>query len=267
MRLQTTPKAAMRLAVLASLFVTLGAISRDALGAVTRLGPLPYLSAADSPLVGDPTLVTTIEDFEDGVFNLPGVVNVPIPPAPINTTGDGIGTVVGPGPETDSVDADDGAIDGSGTAGHSFRSNRFFNFTVEESVISFILSPDIHGNYPVAFGLVWTDGQQGVVFEGGGSEIDGTRFNLGSPELLGDMTFTGGTAEDRFIGAWSNVGLKDITIGVIKFAGQFMTGLDYFEMDHLQVSYPAVPEPSAIYSAIAATGLVALGRRRPFRGF
>lgn len=48
-----------------------------------------------------------LEDFEDALLNVPGVT----PSA---------GAPFGPGSITDSVDADDGVIDGLGTGGNSF---------------------------------------------------------------------------------------------------------------------------------------------------
>src|SRR5262245_36420682 len=73
-------------------------------GAQTYLGPKPYLSRADSPLL---LTKPALEDMEDDSFNLLGV-------SASN------GAVYGPAGNCDSVDGDDGSIDGSGTAGHSF---------------------------------------------------------------------------------------------------------------------------------------------------
>ena len=77
---------------------------------VTFLGPTPYFSVADSPFEMS-ALGTTyfLEDFEDGDFDLPPGVR---------TYDD---DVRAPRPTTDSVDGDDGVIDGSGTQGHSLR--------------------------------------------------------------------------------------------------------------------------------------------------
>ena len=131
--------------------------------AVTGIGPLPYLSAADSPFVGNPTLVTVLEDFEDGLLNVPGIVNDPIPdvhlpPLPV----DGRGIINGPGLQTDSVDGDDGAIDGSGTGGHSLRSTALSDLVLDGNdyvTLAFHFEPKSNGQYPTAFGFVWTDGQ------------------------------------------------------------------------------------------------------------
>jgi len=87
---------------------------------ITLFGPTPYLSAADSPfnLSGRGTTFF-LEDFEDGLINTPGL-NI--------SQVFGGATVNPPGSLTDSVDADDGVIDGSGTAGHSLLHTGGFAF-------------------------------------------------------------------------------------------------------------------------------------------
>ena len=77
--------------------------------AATLLGPTPYLSKADSPFLTDLNAGNMyLEDFECGVLTVPGVALSD-------------GTIIPPGFEglIDSVDADDGVIDGSGLGGHS----------------------------------------------------------------------------------------------------------------------------------------------------
>src|SRR5947209_14406694 len=71
--------------------------------AQTFIGPLPYLSKNDSPFITSINAGTTfLETFESGALATPGVTA-------------STGAVVGPSGITDSVDADDGIIDGSGT--------------------------------------------------------------------------------------------------------------------------------------------------------
>ena len=224
--------------------------------AVTAVGPFPYLSAADSPFLGDPSLVTQIEDFEDGLLNVPGIVNIPIPPPPFPVfppPGDGIGIVVGPGVETDSVDGDDGSIDGSGNAGHSLRSN-YFDTSILGPVgpaIFFAFLPDSHGNYPAAFGFVWTDGRPFTWLSHLSLEVNASAvFIGGNSPFLGDSTFTGETSEDRFFGVRSSAGLRSLRIETFIFS---LEGIDYFELDHLQIGYPAVPEPTSFVLAALAT--------------
>jgi len=70
------------------------------------IGPTPYLSFNDSPFKGLSFSKFFLEDFEDGLFNVPGVTGVS------NTPGTSLG-VGGNHPFSDSVDGDDGTIDGS----------------------------------------------------------------------------------------------------------------------------------------------------------
>ncbi len=75
-------------------------------------GPTPYLQTSDSPWlsqIGSANFY--LEDFEDGLLNTPGV----------SATG---ANVIGPGGLTDSVDGDDGNVDGSGSTGRSFSGPR-----------------------------------------------------------------------------------------------------------------------------------------------
>ena len=79
-----------------------------AIFAQTFIGPLPYLSKNDSPFLASINAGTTLlETFESGALATPGVTA-------------STGSAIGPGGLTDSVDGDDGSIDGSGTNGHSF---------------------------------------------------------------------------------------------------------------------------------------------------
>ena len=83
-------------------------VTQFVLPAGQLLGPLPYLSHADSPfdLSGLGTSFF-LEDFEDHLFNVPGVSA---------DNGGVVSVVFGPGIH-DSVDADDGIVDGSGLQG------------------------------------------------------------------------------------------------------------------------------------------------------
>jgi hypothetical protein len=69
-------------------------------------GPTPYLSQADTPAAFTGGATLTLEDFEDGVLDQSGVEASPV-----------TAHVFGPGRGSDSVDGDDGMIDGSGTGG------------------------------------------------------------------------------------------------------------------------------------------------------
>ena len=113
-----------------------------AMAAPIFFGPTPYLSAADIPagfyLGGSPL---GLEDFEDGSLDF-GL-----------TTSSGVIAHPGPIPGVDSVDADDGTIDGSGSLGHNLE-------TVTGVLITF-------PSAVTAAAMVWTDGARDgtVTFE------------------------------------------------------------------------------------------------------
>lgn len=166
----------------------------------TFFGPVPYRAASDTP-AGFATGPSCIEDFEDGEAD-PRLL-FPLP-----------GSIIGPGGLTDSVDADDGVIDGSGTFGHSF-------FRSPPAEIAFA-EP-----LPTFAGLVWTDGGAGtaVSFEAFGA--DGASLGVIGPFTLGDASNTGDTAEDRFFGVREAAGISALRIT------HSSGGL---ELDHIQFS-------------------------------
>jgi hypothetical protein len=171
----------------------------------TSSGPVPYTSLASRP----PAFINTpvvVEDFEDGVID-------PRLSFPLG------GAILGPGGLTDSVDVDDGLIDGSGLAGHSF----FRNATSID--VSF-------ATLPKTAAVVWTDGGFGVdvtleVFGADGSPIGST-----GPHLIGDQSNNGGTAEDRYFGFRNDGGISRIRIS---HTGGGM------EIDHVQFSSSMEP--------------------------
>ncbi len=198
--------------------------------ALSQLGPSAYLQTSDSPWaseIGSSTFY--LEDFEDGLFNTPGVTA-------------SAGAPFAPSSITDSVDGDDGNVDGLGTAGRSF-------FTGDGATgIRFTFSSGTYGALPTHAGIVWTDGGVGTTirfeaFDGIGSSLGVITGNHA------DGGFFGTTAEDRFYG-WVNPG----GIGSILIS-QPGGGL---EVDHLQ--YGAVPEPATM--TVLGLGLASLVARR-----
>ena len=133
MHLTSKSGSLLRIAAAAVFAVTV--LPSTAAAATIFFGPTPYLSSADIPASfyqgGAPT---GLENFEDGVLSF-GITA-------------SIGLILGPGTLTDSVDADDGAIDGSGSAGSSFFATTSLTFTFP--------------GLPTAVGLVWTDGAAGL---------------------------------------------------------------------------------------------------------
>lgn len=193
--------------------------------AQTFSGPTPYLSRNDSPfLSGILDGSITLETFESGTLAAPGVTA-------------SAGAVLGPGPQTDSVDADDGVIDGFGTAGHSFYVN-------PGGAVTFTFSVAALGHWPRQAGIVWTDGAGTATFEAFGP----TGASLGriGPVPVGDNSFAGTTAEDRFFGVTYDGGISAIRIS------NTATGL---EVDHLQYGGVAHPVPALPRPGLAALAL------------
>lgn len=206
--------------------------------AQTLFGPTPYLQRSDSPLLAAGVFsYYHVQDFEPGTL------------APGLTAFNGI--VAAPSARTDSVDGDDGAVDGSGVAGNSYFS------AGTTSAFEFRFDALVLGSLPTHAGLVWTD--VGGVFSGNGGfgsarfeAFDAANISLGTigPSLLGDGVATGGTAEDRFFGISSAGGISRIVIS--------MDNSNDWEVDHVQ--YGFIPTPgSASMIAIAA---LLMGRRR-----
>ncbi len=231
----------------------------EARAEVTFLGPTPYLSVADSPF--DMSGLGTsffFEDFEDGSFDLPLGA----------TTSSGY-AVLSPDPITDSVDADDGVIDGSGNSGHSLRPPVItLNPTNPPTWLqSLVLSFDFNvlGFSPNALGFVWTDGAAEtepffanyltcIVYQEDGG-IDFVNWNAANFLDSSDM---GETAEDRFIGVRTTGTIARVQISMSQVGDTF---IEQFEIDHIQFGY-FVPEPVCYPRVPAIVSVVAAARRR-----
>jgi hypothetical protein len=202
--------------------------------------PSSYRSAADSPFAGKAVLdYSHLDDFETA-SRAPGY-------------GRSGGIILGPGPLTDSVDGDDGAIDGSGNGGRSLYSdgaNRLV-FTFDAATL---------GRLPTHAGIVWTDVGFATpvdligdvtfeAYDAAGALIDGL-----TAHRLGDGSAGGGTAEDRFFGIAHLAGIARIEIA--------MPGSTDWEVDHLQYAV-LTPVPAALpLLAAGLGGLALLARRR-----
>ncbi|ARE40241.1 hypothetical protein RGUI_2100 [Rhodovulum sp. P5] len=167
--------------------------------AATLTGPVSYLSAADIPANfyagGSPLF---LEDFEDG--SLDGGITA------------SAGAPYGPAGNADSVDGDDGTIDGFGTAGRSFF------YAGGSAGITFTFAAPV-----TAAAVVWTDGAGTTYFEA----FDTNGVSLGSigPVALADGTYSGTTSEDSFFGVQSADGIGSIFIS---------NSLGGIEVDHVQ---------------------------------
>jgi hypothetical protein len=216
-------------------------------------GPKAYTSFADSDLNG---LDFTggyfhLEDFEDNTLSTPGVTA-------------SVGSPFGPGGLSDSVDADDGTIDGSGTNGHSFFSSP------GSDGITFSFDASVLGSLPTHAGIVWTDGEGTISFDA--FDENGVSLGLIGPVneagVFPDDNFSGGTAEDRFFGAENANGISKI------FISNTAGGI---EVDHLQYGALAVeppppppptgiPLPAGVWGGLVLFGYAGTAYRRARRG-
>lgn len=206
-------------------------------------GPLAYVQAGDSPFGASNSSDFYLETFEDGLVNTRGL------------TASG-GIVIGFDPYVDSIDAEDGFVDGVGSPdGHSLWSG----FTETQLIFSF--DAGLLGGLPTHAGVVWTDiGYNSptpyygpVSFEAFGP----SGLSLGSigPFVLGDGIDTGQTAEDRFFGVFDLDGISAIRVS---------TNTRDWEVDDVQYGKAAVarvPEPSSLLLLGLGAGVCAAGRR------
>jgi hypothetical protein len=246
-RVKSGPKGIVRTVSLAFWLV---ASASPSFAGFTVIGPTPYLSVSDSPFHANIDGSTFfLEDFEDGELNSPGILQRDLFPPEFG--GAFLGTVMRPSNLTDSVDSDDGAVDGLGRQGHSFRSGVQLTTNTlpprQQFLIQFDLLRLSNGTYPNVFGFVWTDGLEGsrllieLTLESG--------FQFRSPIFqVGDSTRAGSTADDRFVGILTDEG---ITSAVITGGYTGDVSAEYIEIDHVQYGI-IVPEPhSIVISAVS----------------
>jgi hypothetical protein len=189
------------------------------LHAQTLLGPSVYTSFTNSPFSGGAFSYFHLETMEDGLFNVPGVTA-------------SAGSILNPGSNTDSVDADDGVLDGLGRNGRSF----FLNNGI--TGIRFTFSALTLGELPTHVGIVWTDGSNTIRFEAFDALNNSLGFLSGSHA---DGSNGGLTGEDRFYGMISPGGIGSMLIqsGLPGSGGGI-------EVDHLQYGLAVVPEPGTL---------------------
>jgi len=201
-----------------------------------------YYEFADSPFHSYSFSSFYLEDFEDGTitdndFETPGV----------SETYGFFRISHFQFPSIDSVDGDDGNIDGSGSAGGSMYNGGILEFVFDEGIL---------GALPTHAGLVWTDGTPNHLVSFSAYDEFDNLIGL-SEEVLGDGSFYGTTDEDFFFGAIHTPGIKRLLI-------HDNGGLNNLEIDHLQYGIQGaanVPEPkSLLFIAICLISLVLLRR-------
>ena len=210
------------------------------------LGPLggtgisgEYARASDSPFASVPFSWFHLENFEDHLFNVPGVT----------ASAGGVTSVVFGPSIHDSVDTDDSVLDGSGLAGDDYFSSS------GSAGITFSFSAAVLGALPTHAGVVWTDGAGSTTFEA----FDHNGVSMGSVTVnIANATVTGETNEDRFFGAIDPLGITAIKIS---------NSSGGIEVDHLQYGLAAaVPEPETYALLLGGLGIVGWVARRRSRG-
>lgn len=209
--------------------------------ATTTFGPTAYLQHGDTPadfICDDCPLY--IEDFEDGMLSdFLSIDNGMIFP-PNGTTGTGQ-------PSTDSVDGDDGSVDGFGLEAYSWFSGDVasIEITFAEAVKS--------------AGLVFTDGDKlssTVLLEA--LDMHGNVIETIDAGDLADDSFFGETEEDRFLGFSNAEGvITGLRISIDAGSG--------IEIDHIQWQshLECIPEPAAnVMALFAIMGLYGFRRKR-----
>jgi len=181
-------------------------------------GPTPYLSEADAPAGFVPVpdcdaCVYGIETFEDNSNDLGLILSD--------------GMIIGPGFSTgtmnltDSVDGDDGVIDGTGQS-----NNLGYSYYSEGNTITVTLPSLMQ-----SAGLVWTDGATeltDVIFEA--FDENGNSLGTVNGGPIANLDFMGSTDEDSFFGISYGDG---VTTGVASMQITNIGG-DGIEIDHIQ---------------------------------
>lgn len=208
--------------ILGVLLMGISSIAANA--ATTSFGPSAYLQHGDTPseFICE-NCPLHVEDFEDGMLDGFLTIDNGVVFPPNGTTGTSQ-------PSTDSVDGDDGSVDGSGLNAYSwFSGNGNSSLTIDfaEGV--------------KAAGLVFTDGDSAssnVMLEA--FDMSGNSLGIINAGDLADGSFYGETAEDRFLGFTNTDGaIYSMTLSINAGSG--------IEVDHIQWQSHAecVPEPAA----------------------
>jgi PKD domain len=189
-------------------------------------GPGPFGPLASCPggrcvtgTVGAKPLYFYLEDLRDGTVNTPGLTV-----SPLNIV---------PG---DSVDEDDGAVNGNGTSPFSLRGDGSNNAQLELRFKAGVL-----GKLPTHVGVVLTDGNKNAktrvdVFDASGTLVGTTNANLTNSFL--DNSFNGGAVgEDRFFGFISAQGIAGMTVTNIRAGG---SGSSAFTIDHIHYGFDPI---------------------------
>jgi MYXO-CTERM domain-containing protein len=186
----------------------------------------------DSPWVTEVGALV-VEDFEDAMINATG----------LSATG---GSIRNPGTFTDSVDYDDGAMDGWGQQGHSYWALH------AQTPMRFQFNSVTLGYMPTVAGLVWTDGSFAATVYFEALDTTGTSLGIHSYVIGDNNDGAGQTPEDRFLGVETDAGISELRI---------WTSAGGLEVDHIQYGLTNVPAPGAL-ALLGIAGLATRRRRR-----
>lgn len=173
-----------------------------------------YSFEKDSPFK-DLNFHIYLEDFEDHMLNTRGVQ--------VKAIGGKLSSSEWSGEIIDSVDADDGRIDGPDKPCKKPSGDCDSYWADGPSGITFSFDPVRLGGYPTHVGVVWTDGAGTITFEA----FDASGVSLGKVQETSapDNDAMGKTGEDRFFGVIFKKGISAIKIS---------NGSGGIEVDHLQ---------------------------------
>jgi hypothetical protein len=161
------------------------------------IDPVGYRSFTDSPFNGRTFgSYFHLEDYEDGALSTPGVT-ASSPSLSSSFAG-----------FEDSVDGDDGAVNGTCLKAGGARCNAAF----AGGSITYTFSPELPGGLPTHVGIVWTDGGVGadVTFEA--FDAQDALLARRTATALGDNSNTGTVEEDRFFGIVAPGGVRRIVV-------------------------------------------------------
>lgn len=165
--------------------------------AVLPDGPIlaePYLCDTTGPFAGVQfDSYFYFDDFDDKVIDLPGLTSSS------QAFSDSSGAAL-----VDSVDCDDGVVDGKCTGCNAlFASTGSLELTFDAQVL---------GDLPTHVGMVWTDGSYNATVTLTAYDASDAVIYLETAEGIGDNSNYGETDEDRFFGVVSSGGVQRVTI-------------------------------------------------------
>ncbi|RYZ04657.1 MAG: hypothetical protein EOO73_22785 [Myxococcales bacterium] len=134
-----------------------------------------------------------LDDFDDASIDLPGLTSS------TEAFSSSVGAAL-----IDSVDCDDGVLDGKCTGCDSlFATTGSLELTFDAEVL---------GGLPTHVGMVWTDGAYDATVTFTGYDASDAVVYSETAQGIGDSSNYGETAEDRFFGIVSSGGVKRVTI-------------------------------------------------------